>query len=167
MLKPNFIVLLLAALVPMIIGFIWYHPKVFGNAWKKSAEISEEKIKSGNMLLIFGLSYLLSFLLAASMLSIVIHQAHIFSTVMGNPDLENPASELSMMLKNFMEKYGNNFRTFKHGALHGTLAGIFIALPILATNALFERKGFKYVAINGGYWILTLGIMGGIVCAFT
>ena len=35
------------------------------------------------------------------------------------------------------------------------------------TNALFERKGFRYIAVNAGYWILTLMIMGGIICQFT
>jgi hypothetical protein len=39
-------------------------------------------------------------------------------------------------------------------------------LPILATNALFERKGFKYIAINAAYWIITLAVMGGIICQF-
>jgi hypothetical protein len=29
---PNFLIILLAAIVPLIIGFIWYNPKVFGTA---------------------------------------------------------------------------------------------------------------------------------------
>jgi hypothetical protein len=36
----------------------------------------------------------------------------------------------------------------------------------MATNALFERKGYKYVLVNAGYWIVCLGIMGGIVAAW-
>lgn len=63
-----------------------------------------------------------------------------------------------------MANYGENYRTFKHGALHGAMTGIFIALPILATQAMFERKSLKYVLINAGYWIITLALMGGIVC---
>ncbi|HRN41812.1 MAG TPA: DUF1761 family protein [Vicingus sp.] len=31
---------------------------------------------------------------------------------------------------------------------------------------MFERKGFKYIAINSGYWIITLGLMGGVICQF-
>jgi hypothetical protein len=165
MFKPNLIAVLLAALVPMITGFIWYNKNVFGTAWSKAAGMTEDKMKGGNMALIFGLSYLLSFLLAFAMQFIVIHQAHVYSVVMGDPALNDASSELSMMLKNFFEKYGNNFRTFKHGALHGTIAGITVALPIIGTNALFERKSFKYVAINAGYWILTIALMGGVVCA--
>jgi len=62
------------------------------------------------------------------------------------------------------EKYGSNFRTFKHGAFHGILASLMLALPLIGINALFERKGFKYIAINVGYWIVSFAIMGGIVC---
>jgi hypothetical protein len=29
---------------------------------------------------------------------------------------------------------------------------------------MFEKKSVKYVAINAGYWIVTLAIMGGIIC---
>jgi hypothetical protein len=45
--------------------------------------------------------------------------------------------------------------------------GFLIALPVLATNALFEQKSFKYVAINAGYWIVTLALMAGIINAWT
>ena len=64
-----------------------------------------------------------------------------------------------------MDQYGQNFRTFKHGAFHGTLSGIFYAFPIIAINALFERRSWKYIWIHTGYWILTLALMGGTVCA--
>ena len=37
-------------------------------------------------------------------------------------------------------------------------------MPILGIQAMFEKKSFKYVAINAGYWIVTLAIMGGIIC---
>jgi hypothetical protein len=44
--------------------------------------------------------------------------------------------------------------------------GLFFALPVMGTNALFERKGFKYIAINVGYWTVTLALMGGVICHF-
>ena len=67
----------------------------------------------------------------------------------------------------YMSKYGDRFRTFGHGLLHGMLLGITIALPVIGVNALFEQKGFKYIAINAGFWIVCMGIMGGIICQFT
>lgn len=65
-----------------------------------------------------------------------------------------------------MADYGDAFRYFKHGALHGLMTGIFFALPITAINALFEQKSWKYILINAGYWMVTLTIMGGIICAW-
>jgi hypothetical protein len=162
----NFVIILVAAIVPMILGFIWYNPKVFGNAWKNTAGVTDDKMKGANMLLIFGLSLFLSFLLAMSLQFMVIHQWSIYSILANEPGIREPESEISLWIKDFMTKYGTNFRTFKHGAFHGTLTGIMVALPILGTNALFERKGFKYIAINVGYWIVCLALMGGIICAF-
>lgn len=66
----------------------------------------------------------------------------------------------------FMADYGTAFRTFKHGALHGFMAGLFLALPVIGTNALYERKSFKYTLVTGGFWIVCFMIMGGIVCAW-
>jgi hypothetical protein len=65
-----------------------------------------------------------------------------------------------------MNLKGNDFRTFKHGALHGFFSGLFIALPILGTNALFEQKGWKYILINVGCWTITLALMGGLLYAW-
>ena len=66
----------------------------------------------------------------------------------------------------FLSDYGNVFRTFKHGALHGSMIGLFVALPVIATNCLFEQKSFKYAAITSGYWIIVMTIMGAIICGW-
>jgi hypothetical protein len=39
-------------------------------------------------------------------------------------------------------------------------------MPTLGILSLFERKSFKYVAIHVGYYLITLGLMGGLVCAY-
>lgn len=163
---PNFLILALSALVPMVIGFIWYHPKVMGTVWMEASGLNEEKLKGANMPLIFLLSYLFSFFIAMALNGMVIHQTHLYSILMNEPGLKETGSELNTYVTAFMAKYGSNFRTFKHGAFHGALVGIFFALPLLGTSALFERKGSKYIAINAGYWIITLCLMGGIICQF-
>tara|TARA_R110002073_G_scaffold103234_2_gene233726 strand:+ start:24643 stop:25140 length:498 start_codon:yes stop_codon:yes gene_type:complete len=159
----NYLFIALAALVPLVMGFIWYGPMLFQKAWMKQMGFTEESMKGANMGLIFLLSYVFSFLIAFFLQFIVIHQTGVFSTI-----LESGATELTgdslTYFEDFMAKYGENYRTFKHGALHGTLAGVFIILPILAIQAMFERKKAKYVMINAGYWIVTLALMGGIVC---
>jgi hypothetical protein len=163
----NWLAILVSALIPTFTGFIWYNPKVFGNAWMKAAEMTDDKIKGTNMPLILGVSLVLSVFLAISTNLAVVHQFHVNSILVNETGFGDPNSEIGAWLSDFMAKYGTNFRTFKHGVFHGVLLGLFTALPILGTNALFERKGFKYIAVNAGYWIVTLAIMGGILSAWS
>ena len=51
-----------AALIPLVIGSIWYNPKVFGAAWLKASGLTDEQARGGNMALIFGLSYVFALL---------------------------------------------------------------------------------------------------------
>ena len=39
-----------------------------------------------------------------------------------------------------------------------------VAIPIISTIALFERKSAKYIFVNAGYWIVTLAVMGSLLC---
>jgi hypothetical protein len=160
----NITAVLIASIIPMIIGFIWYNPKVFGKSWAEAAGLSEEKMKNANMTLIFSFTFVLSFMLAMIMQSLVIHQIHVGSMLFNQP-FEDPSTEIGALYKKLMDMHGMSYRTFKHGALHGTIAGLFIATPILAINALFERKSFKYIAINIGYWVISMALMGGIISA--
>ncbi|MBP6740967.1 MAG: DUF1761 domain-containing protein [Leptospiraceae bacterium] len=164
--KLNFLILAISAFVPLILGFIWYHPKVMGKAWMNASGLKEEDVKGANMLLVLFVSYLFSFFIALALNGIVVHQSHLYSILMNEPGLRETGSELNTYVSAFMAKYGSNFRTFKHGAFHGALSGIFLAMPIIGIGALFERKSFKYIAIHTGYWIISLCLMGGIICQF-
>lgn len=156
----------LAALIPLLVGTIWYNPKVFGTAWMNANGFSEDKMKEGfNMPLVFGLTFVFGFFIAFGLSAIVIHQFGFFGMLQHQVgDLKDVAA-IDFFEKGFAS-YGNEFRTFKHGTLHGTIAGVTLALPIVAINALFERRGFKYIAIHAGYWILCLCLMGGFICQF-
>jgi len=159
-------VILGAALIPLVIGFIWYNPKVLGTAWMEASGMTKEKMEGANMGLIFGLSYLFSVMLSLAMLAMVIHQVHLNSIFIYEPGFGEAGSEIDNLIRGIMEKYGTNFRTFRHGAFHGTVGGILLSLPIIGTNAIFERKGFKYIAINVGYWVVCMILMGGVICQF-
>lgn len=157
----------LAALIPLVIGFVWYNPMVFGKAWMGVAGVSEaDRPSGGKMIATFLGTYALSFFIAFVLQFLVIHQRHLMSIIIDEPGFHDPKSEIGMLYANFMERFGQNFRTFKHGVLHGTIAAILFVTPIMAINAMFERKKFKYIAINAGYWILCLALMGGVVSAF-
>ncbi len=59
-----YLAIVLAGLIPMVIGYIWYHPKAFGGAWMKSLGLTEESLRQGNMAVIFGISTLCAVVLA-------------------------------------------------------------------------------------------------------
>jgi len=132
----NWLSLIIAAILPSILGFAWYSPMLFGKAWMDSIGMTEEKARSGNMPLNMGLSLVLSFFLAFFLLATV----------------------------NGMGQEGE-FDTFKHGAFHGLLLGILVVIPTFITNGLFEQRAWKTMLINVAYWTLTLALMGGVIDA--
>ncbi len=165
--ETNWLVVLGSALIPVLVGMIWYNPKVFGNAWMQAAGLKEEDLKKSNMFIIMGLVLLLSVFLSVGLLYTVVHQLHIFASVNAVPGFEDPTSIQSKALADFFDLAKGNFRTFKHGALHGTMAGITLALPIVGISALFERRSAKYIFIHAGYWIVCFALMGGVICQFS
>lgn len=166
MVHINFLVVILTGLIPTLVGFVWYNPKVMGKVWAESAGLDFNNPPKMNMAVVFGVSIVMSIMLASSMLPIVIHQMGLSSMVMGNSDVNNPSTELGQAFNMLMTKYGTNFRTFKHGAFHGFLTSLFLVLPVLATNALFEGKSAKYIGVNYAFWAICLTLMGGVICAF-
>lgn len=139
----NFISIAVAALSSLLVGFIWYNPKTFGNAWMKAVGLTEESAKNSNMALVFGVTYVVAFLLAF----------YIYVTVNfgGAPGMEHGTPA---------------YQTFKHGSFHGLILGLMVSMPVIVTNALFEQRNFKYMLINAGFWTICMALMGGIVCAW-
>ena len=83
MLQPNLLVSALAALFPLALGFVWYNPKVFGNAWMAGAGLTQETAqKDFNMPLVFGLNFVFSFFIAFSLNFMTVHQYGLQSLIM-------------------------------------------------------------------------------------
>lgn len=53
--------------------------------------------------------------------------------------------------------------TLAWGATAGALTGFGWVAPGVATIALFERRSWTYILINGGYWAVALTVMGAII----
>lgn len=124
----------------------------------KESGTTSEKIESSNMVVIFVFSLVCAFLISFVLQMLLIHQFGASGMKGGTIGTAKPSYSA------FMGAYGNVFRTFKHGALHGFMTGLFMILPIIGVGALYERKSFKFVLLGGGYWIVSLTIMGGIIC---
>ena len=132
----NWLSFIIAMLIPMILGFIWYHKAVFGKPWMADTGVTEEKAKEANMAVTFGLSFVMAAILSFFLIN-----------------FNNGAGQ------------EGEFDTFKHGAFHGAFLGIVVVMPVFITNGLFEMKPWRLIFINTGYWIVALALMGGVLDA--
>jgi hypothetical protein len=74
----NLVSALVATVAGFLLGWIWYSP-LFGKKWQSENGFTDEYLKEGNMGKIFGLGFLLTFVMAISMAMII--QGH------DNPDI--------------------------------------------------------------------------------
>ncbi|MBL7820007.1 MAG: DUF1761 domain-containing protein [Saprospiraceae bacterium] len=138
----NMMAIGLASLVPMIMGFIYYHPKVMGNAWMKSNGFTQESLGNGPKPVWYLVALVLSFLFAVKFALDVIAPGQDVA-----PD-------------------GHSYVTFQHGMAHGIINTILIILPIFGTLSIFEKRSWTWAFINIGYWGLCLIVMQGILSAW-
>jgi hypothetical protein len=55
--------LLVATVAFWALGALWYSPVLFGKRWQKELGFNEEDLKKANMAMIFGLSFVLMFIM--------------------------------------------------------------------------------------------------------
>jgi len=158
--------LFVAALIPLAVGSMWYNPKVFGGIWIRTSGVSQEQAQSGNMFLIFGLAYVFSLMVAYTIAGITIHQVGVSQVLSEQPGFGDANAEVTKYFEDFVARFGNFHREWKHGALHGGFAAFTFALPLIGILALFERRGWKYVAVHFGYWFISMTLMGAVLCHF-
>ena len=154
----NFIAVLVAGLIPLFVGFIYYNKNVAGKAWMGVTGITEDKAKEANMVLMLVLTYVFSVMVAVVLTPIVVHQFGLQSLFFADFD--------NTLFHNVLQAKGHAFRTFGHGASHGLTTAVLLVFPILAVISLYEMRGWKYVFINWGYWAISLTLMGGLLCAW-
>ena len=63
----NYLAVIVSALSTFLIGGIWYSPIAFGKAWMRENGFTEESMKGGNMIKIFGVSFLLALISAVNL----------------------------------------------------------------------------------------------------
>lgn len=157
----NFYWFFIAALIPLLIGSLYYGP-LFGKAWMAANKLTEDKLNDGKLARVLVLTYLLGVLIAFFMPVVAIHQGSVFALMM--PEVMESGSVAQATFNELMSTYGSSYRTFGHGVIHGVMLALLLVWPVVAINALFERRGWRYVAIHVGYWVITLALMGGLLC---
>jgi len=56
-------------------------------------------------------------------------------------------------------------QTFVHGLFHGAMAAAQYAVPAITIHYAYQRKSLKLFAIDAGYLIIFMALMGGILSA--
>ena len=160
----NLLILIISALVPILLGFIWYSPLMFGRPWQRASGANNVGPPAGTMGMRLILTYIFSLFLALVLVSIVNHSSGIFSLFVTEVGFGEVGSAAQLEYESLIERFGHKHRSFGHGMLHGSVTGLTIAFPIISILALFELRNWKYIAINAGFWVLAMSIMGGIIC---
>lgn len=138
----NFLAVAIAALIPNIIGALYYGP-LFGKAWMASYGMTPDAYKRKNEGLGYALAYVLAFV-AAFFLN--------FFMQMGHKSV-NDAGELIFASHN----------TFGHGAFHGIMMCFGLVVPVVVSLGIFHRASVKNVIFNVAFWLICFAIMGGIL----
>lgn len=128
----NYWAVLVGGIIPMIVGFVYYLPSVFGKTWQALSGLSDQDVNGGP-----GAGYLLTFIGALLTAYILSHFVDYASAT-----------------------------TFSTGALTGFWAWLgFTAMTSLA-NDIFSKKPLKLWAIQAGYHLITLTILGGVLAVW-
>jgi len=67
----HYLAVLVAALSSFLIGGLWYSPLLFGNVWARENALSDEELKRGSPVKIFGGAFLLSLIMAANLAAFI------------------------------------------------------------------------------------------------
>ncbi len=128
----NIPAIIVAAILPFLLGGLWYSPFMFGKAWMRENSFNEKDLEQGNQPKIFGLSFLFFLLMSGNL-----------AAFLATPETD-----------------------FLFGLLAGFLAGFGWVALSLTIIALFERKSWKYMLINGGYMVVAFVLMGAVLGAW-
>jgi hypothetical protein len=127
----NFLAVLVASVVSMVVGFLWYSPFLFAKPWMKLSGMTKDKMAKANMTKTYGVSFV-----------VAIVTAYVLAHVMG----------LSM---NFY-----NYSGLMTGLSSAFWMWLGFVMPVQLTGWLFDGKALNLFLINTGYQLASLLAMG-------
>jgi len=131
--EVNYLALLIAGVGSMALGFLWYSPMVLGKPWMRLMGYTPESLKKAQkeMGKLYGVSFLLT-LISGYVL------AHVMA--MSMPFFKETALTTGLMSAFWM--------------------WLGFVMPVQATDMIFGSKKWKLFAINTGYQLVSLLVMG-------
>jgi hypothetical protein len=118
----NWLAVIVAAVSSFVLGGIWYGP-LFGKRWQSQLGLSDEKIAGGNVAMIFGISFILTFIVALAL-------GLLINAVLPSPDLASglrTGFEVSLLF--VATTIGINYLFARHSlALYGIDVGYMVLM---------------------------------------
>jgi len=161
MMNLNYLAFFLIAFVPLIIAYLYYHPKsFFVNRWGNDELFNPAKIKLSQLLFAF----ILSFAVVYGYINLVIHQMGFYELFFTDIMQGNETS--IKVVEEFLEKYRYKHRHFGHGIFHGLINAFVFALPFVGFQTLIAQKDRRFLLLHFVYWLITSIILGGLIAQF-
>ncbi len=134
--EVNYLALLIAGIASMALGFLWYSPVLFAKPWMKLMGYTPESLKKAQkeMGKLYGVSFLLTLV-----------SGYVLAHVM------------AMSMSFF------NYPALSTGIISAFWMWLGFAMPVQATDMIFGSKKWKLFAINTGYQLASLLVMGVIL----
>jgi hypothetical protein len=133
MVPVNYLVVLVAAIISMPLGFLWYGP-FFGKPWTRMMGMTKEKMEAAKKKGM-TMQYVIMFV-GALVMSFVLSHAVIFAN--------------AYLHTNGM--FG--------GIMTGFMSWLGFIVPISLGSVLWEGKPWRLWMINAGYYLVLLLVMG-------
>jgi hypothetical protein len=130
----NLIPVIIAGVVNMVIGALWYSPLVMGKLWMRSMGKTEEELKQGMSSASMGLTYVVN-TIAALLFAYVL--AHIVKFA--------------------------NLTTFQQGAMAGFWVWLGFVITTVIPGYMFESRPKMLYFIFIIYQLIAIVLMGGIL----
>ena len=128
----NWIAIVLAALVPMVLGMAWYSPLLFARPWMAAVGKARDDLRGPNA----------GYYALAAVAALVM--AYGLARIVEWAEADDLVS----------------------GALVGSLAWIGFVATTSAVNSVFAGRPWNLWAIDGGYYLVSLLVMGAILGAW-
>src|SRR3989338_9682323 len=138
--EVNFVAVLLAGIVSMVAGFVYYSPAVLGKPWMKYMKYSADELKKEQKQMgkFYGISFVLSLVTAYVLYHVMVMSMNYF----GNPGVTT-------------------------GLMTAFWSWLGFVMPVQFTGGIFSKDhssdAFKALAINTGYQLVSLLLMGIVI----
>ena len=79
----NWLAVIAAAFSTFLLGGLWYSPLLFEKRWLNANNFNQEDLKKRKMPMVFGLSFLLSFIMSLNLALFIGQEDVVFGTIVG------------------------------------------------------------------------------------